>query len=212
MSYLGTEKIIRPSFRMDKKKYLKIVTCSNMVEVKRIDRIINTLAEIDEYKIEWDHYGDGELFDELSLLAKNVLGDKNNITFNFFGRIDNKDILVKYIEEQYDLFINVSESEGLPVSIMEAMSCGIPAIATNVGGTSEIIEEGKNGFLLDEKFVVDELKKYISFYFYLDEEMKIEFRMNAYQAWNNNFNAEKNYKKFFDNLLNIKFSDDKSAD
>ena len=203
VSYLGTEKLSLPSFRMDKKKYLKIVTCSNMVEVKRIDRIIDTLAKIDEYKIEWDHYGDGELFDELLLSAKKSLGDKNNIKFNFWGRIDNKDILAKYIEEKYDLFINVSESEGLPVSIMEAMSCGIPAIATDVGGTSEIIEEGKNGFLLNEKFVVDELEKYLSFYFYLDEKKKTEFRMNAFQSWNDNFNAERNYKLFFVKLLNI---------
>ena len=38
-----------------------------------------------------------------------------------------------------DIFINVSSSEGLPVAIMEAISFDIPIIATNVGGTSEIV-------------------------------------------------------------------------
>ena len=38
-----------------------------------------------------------------------------------------------------DIFINLSASEGIPVSIMDAISFGIPCIATNVGGTGEIV-------------------------------------------------------------------------
>lgn len=42
----------------------------------------------------------------------------------------------------------MSDSEGIPVSIMEAMSFGIPVIARNVGGMSEIVNE-ENGLLLE---------------------------------------------------------------
>ena len=48
-----------------------------------------------------------------------------------------------------DLFILTSNYEGLPMTIIEAMSCGKPIVASNVGGISEIVENGKNGFVSD---------------------------------------------------------------
>jgi len=47
-----------------------------------------------------------------------------------------------------DLFVLPSFVEGVPVSAMEAMAVGIPVIATNIAGTSELIEDGKNGILI----------------------------------------------------------------
>jgi len=47
-----------------------------------------------------------------------------------------------------DIFVNPSYSEGLGISVMEAASIGLPIIATDVGGTREIIEDGKTGFLI----------------------------------------------------------------
>ena len=47
------------------------------------------------------------------------------------------------------MFINLSSSEGIPVSIMEAQSFGIPVIATNVGGSGEIVVS-ETGVLVDE--------------------------------------------------------------
>lgn len=54
----------------------------------------------------------------------------------------------EYAAKHFDVFVNVSPSEGLPLSIMEACGCGIPVIATDVGGTHEIVSDGVNGFLL----------------------------------------------------------------
>ena len=61
------------------------------------------------------------------------------------GNVDNAALLEDYITENYYLFVNVSSSEGIPVSIMEASSVGIPCLATDVGGTGEIISDGVNG-------------------------------------------------------------------
>jgi glycosyltransferase involved in cell wall biosynthesis len=48
-----------------------------------------------------------------------------------------------------DIFVNPSYSEGLPTSVMEAASVGLPVIATDVGGTREIVEHGTTGLLVE---------------------------------------------------------------
>jgi glycosyltransferase involved in cell wall biosynthesis len=56
------------------------------------------------------------------------------------------------LEEAYqyaDIFVLTSLSEGMPSVILEAMGCGLPIVASNVGGNNEIVEEGKNGYLVE---------------------------------------------------------------
>ena len=48
-----------------------------------------------------------------------------------------------------DAFINTSFHEGIPMSILEAMSYGKPVVAPNVGGIHEIFQNGRSGFLVD---------------------------------------------------------------
>ena len=48
-----------------------------------------------------------------------------------------------------DIYLNTSLHEGIPMSILEAMSYGIPIIAPNVGGLKEILEDGVQGFLVE---------------------------------------------------------------
>ncbi|MHA1284843.1 MAG: glycosyltransferase family 4 protein [Promethearchaeota archaeon] len=57
-----------------------------------------------------------------------------------------------------DLYINTSFHEGIPLTILEAMSYGIPVVASNVGGINEIILNGVNGYLVDSKNPDDYLK------------------------------------------------------
>lgn len=48
-----------------------------------------------------------------------------------------------------DIFVMPSKREGLPVSLMEAMSCGLPCVVSNIRGNRDLIEDGENGFLCD---------------------------------------------------------------
>jgi glycosyltransferase involved in cell wall biosynthesis len=55
------------------------------------------------------------------------------------------------LEKSYqfaDIFVLTSLSEGMPSVILEAMGCGLPIVASDVGGNNEIIEEGENGYLI----------------------------------------------------------------
>jgi teichuronic acid biosynthesis glycosyltransferase TuaC len=61
------------------------------------------------------------------------------------------------LEKSYqdaDIFVLTSLSEGMPSVILEAMGCGLPIVASDVGGNNEIVQEGKNGFLIKDDDVI----------------------------------------------------------
>ncbi len=69
---------------------------------------------------------------------------------------------VKKIEKYYaisDLFMLVSEKEGCPLSILEAMASEVPVVATNVGGIPEILINGKTGYLVEKGDITDMARK-----------------------------------------------------
>jgi glycosyltransferase involved in cell wall biosynthesis len=180
-----------------------IVSCSNLISVKRVHLIIEALAAIEQHPIHWIHFGGGLLFNELNDYAKKMLADVNNISFNLKGHTPVQEILEFYSKNNVDLFINVSESEGIPVSIMEAMSFGIPVIATNVGGSSEIVDN-YNGFLIERDFSIRELAKVIDNYLSASKGFISEKRKNTREKWSQNFNSDKNYIAFTNQLDRLK--------
>lgn len=176
-----------------------IVSCSNVVPVKRVEKIVDILAEMDEI-IEWTHFGAGEGFKAIKKYAQKL---PDNIEYHFRGQMDNQKLMEEYQKGSFNLFINLSESEGVPVSIMEAMSFGIPCVATNVGGIGEIVNNGINGFLVHAEFsnseVVEEIKSVMA----MPEIKYKELCSNARKTWDENYNADKNYKEFEEMLYNM---------
>ena len=149
-------------------------------------------------KIIWHHYGDGEIFDEIKKIADEKLTGK--VQYEFMGAVDNKELLEIYKNGNYHFFLNTSSSEGIPVSIMEASSFGIPCLATDVGGTREIIKNGENGILLDSDIKDEELAREIQRFISLDKESYLEYREKARIIWQENFDATRNYKEFSEML------------
>lgn len=176
--------------------FFRIVSCSSLIKVKRVDLIISALENLKtDRKVIWNHFGEGVLQAELHDLAKRKLGHLKNINFQFMGQIQNSELLKFYASNRIDLFINTSASEGIPASIMEAQSFGIPVIATYVGGVKEVVTEG-TGILLPVDFMPEDLTKMIQLYANMPEDEINNIRMKAFKNWDLNFNAAVNYPDF----------------
>ncbi|NOZ64541.1 MAG: glycosyltransferase [Caldiserica bacterium] len=85
--------------------------------------------------------GGGSLRKELESFAK-AIGIEKNV--HFLG--ERKDI--EKILPLMDIFVLSSTREGFPITLLEAMACGIPVVATSVGGCPELVKEGETGFLV----------------------------------------------------------------
>lgn len=177
-----------------------LVSCSSVIALKRIHLIVEALALLNDIKIEWIHFGSGSLLEEINNLAAARLALKSNISYRFNGHISNAELLRYYATHPVDLFINVSETEGLPVSIMEALSYSIPAVATHVGGTAEVVLDCLNGFLLTASPTAQEISETISRYFHLPVEQKTALRVTAHKIWSEKYNAENNYSAFIEKI------------
>ena len=175
----------------------EILTCSYIKDVKRLDLIIGALENI-MIPIRWTHIGDGELRCEIKKQAE-CLCNNPKVKYRFLGQKNRKEIYDYYKDQRVDLFVNCSDSEGIPVSIMEALSFGIPVVTRNVGGNSEIVD-GSCGILLDEAVSSSDLSDAICKMYELEEGEYSNLRKGAYVMFRNRYDAKKNYAEFFDEL------------
>jgi len=178
---------------------LKIVSCSLMSPVKRIDLIMEYLSKVSKdlkIQIEWHHIGAGIL--EKKLKQKKDELQHKNFKIIFTGFLENKKIFEYYKHNPFDYFITLSESEGLPVSLMEACSVSLPIIATNVGGINEIVENEVNGFLLSPNPSYQEFKDTFIKAINLKNNLEkfISLRKNSRKIYMKKFNSEINHEKF----------------
>jgi glycosyltransferase involved in cell wall biosynthesis len=209
IAYLGIYNKYAMQDQRNRRRKFTIISCSYMKPVKRIPLIIESLSRICEINIHWIHIGDivdvrdGPERQRINSLACKLLENKKNITYEFKGMMVNDSIMDFYNENYFDCFINLSESEGLPVTMMEAISFGIPIIAMDVGGISEIVNNDDIGILLSSKSGIPEIKDALIRFYNLPENKKSMMRFNARLLWESRFNAETCYTKFIDELLLI---------
>lgn len=162
----------------------RIATCSTIIPLKRLDLVAKALAHV-HFPVHWLHIGDGPLRTELDSLVEKLPA---NISVTFAGKVDPDRLLDYYAGKPIDLFINVSQSEGVPVSIMEAFSAGIPVMATNVGGTPEIVNP-EVGVLLSPDVTSHQLAEEMSRFNALGTDAKSRLRDRCYEQYMLNCNA-----------------------
>lgn len=187
------------TMKADKQRF-RLLSCSYMIPRKRIGLIIDALAMLPHLEIEWVHLGGGPVFEDLKAQAAQKI--KGKISYDLKGLLNNEQIHAYYQTNKVDLFINLSESEGVPVSIMEANSYSIPALATNTGGVSDIIND-ENGFLVDVNCTAQKVASLIEQFYNLPATVQQQYHHFAFTTWNNLYNAQKNYTAFADGVINL---------
>ena len=180
---------------------ITVVSCSNIIPLKRVTLIAEAICELEMggiTNIVWHCFGGGNQLGQVKEICGNLKKNKAII----HGPVKNEEILQFYKNTQVDVFINASTSEGLPVSIMEANSFGIPVIATDVGGTKEIVIDGFNGFLISgDELTKSILSKALLKFISLSLEDKKKMRRNARNTFLQEFDLDKNYDTFHSDVI-----------
>ena len=197
--YLGSYKDHEVLNQIDPDVF-NICTCSRVIPLKRLDLLLDALKDWSAGKVKWTHLGDGPLLNDLQQKAKQISENNPYVEIDFIGRVPNSQVKAYYAFKPVDVFVNLSEIEGLPISIMEAISYGIPVIATDVGGTKEIVTS-EVGILLKSTIDANTVREALLSFYHVPTEEKQNLRNSAYQAWQNNFDASKNLQHFFDMVM-----------
>ena len=141
--------------------------------------VYDLLKVLDQHKAELgDKYllelgGDGETKKLQSLIGQ--YGLENNVTFLGFVTGSKKEQLLR----EADVYILPSYNEGLPISILEAMSFGLPIVSTEVGGIPEVVRSHENGLLINAG---DQPAIYEAIKFFIDHPEKIsEYGAQSYE-------------------------------
>lgn len=174
---------------------ITIISVSNIIPLKQVTLIPEVLNKFN-FNIKWIHFGDGI---DMILLKERVKLLPENVNVELKGRVKNSDLINFYKRNSVNFFLHLSLTEGgVPVSIQEAMSFGIPVVAFNVGGVSEILNKNtglllKNGIKVYE--ISDEINKKLNIF------SSDKFRKNLRKEWGNNFFASYNYTLFTKSLV-----------
>lgn len=169
---------------------LRIVSCSFISRIKRVEAIARIIARL-PMKVEWHHFGEGP---DRGAVEKELLTLRSQGQSAFLhGKVENSFILDFYQSVRPALFINFSTSEGVPVSIMEALSAGIPVCAPDTGGVREIVDDAC-GILLPRDARIEEAASRITAF--LRTADMSTYRENARKKWEERFDAHKNYPAF----------------
>lgn len=194
-SRLGTDSGGTNPFEKD--ATFTIVSCARIRNIKRIHLIPEILSTIG-FPIKWIHVGGENANDPtLPLLTQNLerlRASGKQVEVVFTGDLDVKNVFELYASQSINLFISVSETEGLPVSMMEAISFGIPILSTNVGGCSEIVNNN-TGILIEKDFDSAEVAAKIA-NFRKSDMNTLLFRNGVVEFWKNNFNSVTNFQHF----------------
>ena len=136
---------------------INITIVSRLVSHKNIEKIIKAISDLNNPLINLNIIGDGP---ELNQLQKISLESNNKDNIIFHGKLSRDDI--NHIFLNSDIYIQASNYEGLPHSLLEAMSYGIPVLCTPVGECKEILGNEDRGYILDLPVSKNNIKSKIS--------------------------------------------------
>lgn len=192
----GTYSQAQPKF--PNTEVLKLVSAFRMTWEKNIHGTVcfAKLLKDKNINFEYDIYGDGRDLGQLYYLVDRY-GLKDYITIK--GRVDNDILKQKLIH--YDFFVQLSLSDALPTSVLEAQSLGLPCIVSNSGGLPEAVIKDGTGIVEDYNDLEKLVDKTIALW--KNSDSYHDFSKNAISNANENFSTEKEYEKLYKLYQNI---------
>jgi len=193
--------------KVDRDEEITFLQVSNFVEKKGHFYTISAFRELLKFypNVQLVLAGDGYLKGEIQELV-NKMGLNNNVIFP--GVVNHNQ--VSDFMNKADIFLHHSitssegDKEGIPNVIMEAMATGLPCISTNHAGIPELIKDGINGLLIEEKDInsyIEKMKELLE----KDNDFSIQARKTIENDFNLDIQVEK-LKTIYSELINNKHS------
>ncbi len=177
---------------------LTLVSCSSLIPLKRVHLIPEVLRLISQ-PVTWYHFGDGPGREELK---QKVASLPAHVQVRLMGYVPNPTFLQFLSITPTSFFMNVSENEGIPVTLMEASRLGIPLIGTDTCGIPEIVTE-ETGFLVPVAFRPEHLAELIVTEHQKGTIYTEKFRAGVTGGYTRGFSAGRNYTELADTLYNL---------
>lgn len=180
-----------------------LVTCSHVRNVKRVHLVAQALQKID-FNLTWYHMGEVDTNNQADQSIKmfleetEALRQKSNVNFVNLGVLSSIEVFEFYKNTPVNLLISTSETEGIPVSMMEAISFGIPVLSTNVGGCKEIVND-ETGTLFPSQYSPLEIAELIKKFSHSEKNTE-RFRKGVRKFWLHHYSAEGNYYKLAEKI------------
>jgi glycosyltransferase involved in cell wall biosynthesis len=177
-----------------------MLSIGSLNKTKNHALLISTFAEIAASKNTWHLYiiGEGE---EQQNLEKQIIDSKLEQKITLLGLLDHNSIS-KWLKAA-DIFVLPSQKEGTPNVLLEAMACGLPVIASKVGGIPELIQDNTEGLLFESGSKHDLKEKLIRLI--QDKQLQKILAKNAKNKITSHFGSWKNQAEkllaLYDQLL-----------
>ena len=188
---------VKNSTSPESQEILKVIYAGRLVvQQKQILKLTKAFCDASKVNsnLEFSIYGDGDKEQSIKVLIKDEKASKNVILFKAVPPCQ----IINKIQEHH-VFTLMSDYEGMPIALMEAMACGVVPICLNEeSGINEIIEHGVNGFIVKNrgKDYQDKLQLLVN-----DRSLWETMSKNAIATIQQKYSSKITHKKWFE-LLN----------
>ena len=163
------------------KKDIDVLTVSRLVKWKRIDEVIKVCAKS---KLKLMVVGSGPEMQNLSNIAM-----RSGADVTFTGEVSQQNLPRFYSRSK--CFVLNSDFEASSYSLLEAMACSLPVIASRKTGSAEVVRHAVDGYLVDEDYLLSDAISDL----FAKPRLAIEMGERARERIENNFNSERNFHR-----------------
>lgn len=166
-----------------------VMSCSNIIPLKRVGLVAEAVRILSRTipDIQWIHFGDGLERQALETACADIASH-----VDFRGYTEHHAVLCYLASGKASVFVSASATEGLPISVIEAIAHSLPVIATDVGSTGEAVVNETSGVLLPSDITAKELAKQISAFYYMNDSEYNDMSKKAFMLWQQKFDSRKN--------------------